>query len=182
MFTRCLFLVLLLSPSIAAAGDNPELRAIKEADQADRQSSPAPAPENWRAVMQRDGERRNRVLEILKEGQLKTAWDYFNAAIVLQHGSSAEDIRLAHSLSTIAITLDPEHKRAKWLVAASWDRLMLRFEQPQWYGTQSVRDASGKFSLYPVDPNAVTDTDRVALGVPTLAEAQARAESRNGSR
>jgi len=113
-----LVLALLLSvPLVVVAADNPELRSIKEADQADRRSMPA--SDQLRELMQRDGERRVRVLEILKEGRLATAWDYFNAALVLQHGESAEDIRLAHALATIAITLDPEHKRAKWLVAAS---------------------------------------------------------------
>lgn len=180
LIQKVILALLMFAPLIAIAGDNPELRSIKEADQADRRSEPA--SDAWRGVMQRDGERRTRVLEILKDGQLSTAWDYYNAALVLQHGNSAEDIRLAHSLSTIANTLDPEHKRAKWLLAASWDRLMLYFKQPQWYGTQSVRDPSGKFVLYPVDPDAVTDADRAALGVPSLAEAQARIESKRESK
>ncbi len=173
-------LLLLLTPLVTFAADNAELRSIKEADQADRQQSTA--PEHWREVMRRDGERRGRVLEILSAGQLSTAWDYYNAALVLQHGQSAEDIRLAHSLATVAATLDPEHKSAKWLMAASWDRLMVRLKQPQWYGTQSTRGADGKFVLLPVHPNAVTDSDRAALGVPSLADAQAKIDSRNGSR
>lgn len=180
MVMQKLVLALLLSvPLVVVAADNPELRSIKEADQADRRSMPA--SDQLRELMQRDGERRARVLEILKEGRLATAWDYFNAALVLQHGESAEDIRLAHALATIAITLDPEHKSAKWLVAASWDRLMLRFKQPQWYGTQSVRDSSGQLVLYTVAPNVVTDADRAELGVPPLVEAQKRVDLRNGS-
>jgi hypothetical protein len=172
------FLALLLSvPLSVVAGDNPELRSIRDADQADRRA--APTPDKLRELMQRDSERRSRVLEILKDGRLTTAWDYFNAALVLQHGGSAEEIRLAHSLSTVAATLGPEHKSAKWLMAASWDRLMLRLKQPQWYGTQSTRDQSGRYTLYPVDPDAVTDADRAVLGVPSLAEAQARNDSRN---
>ena len=173
-------LILLLAPLVAFAADNAELRSIKEADQADRQHSSA--PENWREIMRRDTERRDRVLEILKAGQLNTAWDYFNAALVLQHGPTTEDKRLAHSLSTIAATLDPEHKSAKWLMAASWDRLMVRLKQPQWYGTQSTRGPDGKYVLYPVHPDAVTDADRSALGVPPLPESRAKIDSRNGSR
>ena len=177
---KVILALLLFAPFVAIARDNPELRSIREADQADRRSTPA--SDTWRGVMQRDSERRTRVLEILKDGQLSTAWDYYNAALVLQHGGSSEDIRLAHSLSTIALTLDPEHKRAKWLLAASWDRLMLYFKQPQWYGTQSVPDSSGRNILYPVDPDAITDADRAALGVPPLAETQARIDSQSESR
>ena len=174
-----ILLFLLLLPISAYAADNAELRSIKEADQADRRSSPT--EEKWREIALRDVERRERVLEIIKSGQLSTAWDYFNAALVLQHGGSAEDIRRAHALSTIAATIDPEHPQAKWLMAASWDRLMMRLNRRQWYGTQSTRDSSGVFALSPVEPGAVTDADRAALGVPSLAEAQARIDARNNS-
>lgn len=174
---RIVLALWLSAPVVAVAGDNPELRSIKQADQADRRT--AHTPSHWRDVMQRDRERHSRVLEILKEGKLGTAWDYSNAALVLQHGDSAGDIRLAHSLSTVASTLDPEHRSAKWLMAASWDSLMLHLEQPQWYGTQSTRNSSGQFILHPIALNAVTDADRAALGVPPLAEAQARIDSRN---
>ncbi|MFC0676301.1 hypothetical protein ACFFGH_00365 [Lysobacter korlensis] len=170
-------LLLMALPFVAFATDNAELRALKQADQTDR-SDPM-LSDKWPDVLQRDAQRRKRVLEILQAGGLTTAWDYYNAALVMQHGRSSDDIRLAHSLSTIAATLDPKHPSAKWLMAASWDRLMLRFKQPQWYGTQSIQDDSGKFVLYTVHPDAVTDADRVALGVPTLAQAQAEADRAN---
>ena len=171
--------LLLFVPLVCLAADNAELRSIKDADQADRRS--APTQEQWREITRRDQERRERVLEIIKSGQLSTAWDYFNAALVLQHGGSTSDIRLAHSLSTVAAAIDPEHPRAKWLMAASWDRLMIRLNRPQWYGTQSTKDSSGKFVLAPVEPDVVSDADRTALGVPSLAEAQERLDARNNS-
>lgn len=176
---KAILCLLLLAPLTSLATDNAELRSIKDADQSDRRS--APMPEQWREISRCDQERRERVLEILKSGQLTTAWDYFNAALVLQHGGSTEDIRLAHSLSTVAATIDPEHPSAKWLMAASWDRLMIRLNKPQWYGTQSTRDSSGKFVLAPVEPDTVSDADRAALGVPSLAEAQARLDARNSN-
>ena len=171
--------LLMALPFAVFAADNPELRTLKEADQSDR--SDRKVRENGNELRRRDAERRERVLEILRASELSTAWDYFNAALILQHGDSVEDIRLAHSLSTVAATVDPGHPRAKWLMAASWDRLMLRLKQPQWYGTQSMKDASGQFVLYMVHPDAVSDVDRQALGVPTLAEAQASLDLRNGS-
>jgi hypothetical protein len=166
-------------PAVAMAADNAELVALMKADQDDR--ADADLAKNWHELAQRDRERRDRVLEMLKAGTLGTAWDYFNAALVLQHGAEAVDVRLAHSLSTLAATLDPQHPGAKWLMAASWDRLMLRLKQPQWYGTQWTEDSSGIRVLEPVHPTAVSDADRLALGVPTLAEARARLNSRNGS-
>lgn len=169
--------LLLVMPFSGLAADNPELRSLKEADQADRM--PSNGKIEWSEVSKRDALRRDRVLEILKSGGLTTAWDYFNAALVMQHGQATEDIRLAHSLSTVAATLDPQHPKAKWLMAASWDRLMVRFKQPQWYGTQFTQDAAGKTVLVPVHPDAVTDIDRATLGVPPLAESKARAERRN---
>lgn len=172
--------LLLLTPLATFAADNAELRSIKEADQADRQQSTT--AEHRREIWHRDGERRGRVLEILSAAQLTTAWDYYNAALVLQHSQSVEDIRLAHSLATVAATLDPGHKSAKWLMAASWDRLMVRLKQPQWYATQSTRDADGKLALFPVHPDAVSDSDRAAFGVPSLAETQAKIDTRNRSR
>lgn len=177
---RATFLLMLLPVHLAFAADNPELRAIKDADQADR--SGLGMGKDWRAVVARDKSRRDRVLEILKDGGLDTAWDHFNAALVLQHGGSADDIRLAHALSTLSATLDPAHPGARWLMAASWDRLMLRLEQPQWYGTQWVQDAAGTHVLSPVQPGAVTDADRIALGVPTLAEMQARLDALNSGK
>lgn len=177
MKAKMILAFFLLAPLLAIGGDNPELRSLKDADQEDRQVAIAELPRG--ALMTRDKKRRERVLEILKSGQVTTAWDYFNAALVLQHGGSPEEIRLAHSLTTIAVTLDPEHKGAKWLMASSWDRLMVRFDEPQWYGTQSMRDEIGKFVLYPVDPDAVSDADRAAHGVPSLMESQAKIERRN---
>jgi hypothetical protein len=177
VFATAVFLMAL--PFAVFAADNPELRTLKEADQSDRNDRKV--RENGNELRRRDAERRERVLEILRASELSTAWDYFNAALILQHGGSVEHIRLAHSLSTVAATIDPEHPRAKWLMAASWDRLMLRLKQPQWYGTQSVKDTSGRFVLYIVHPDAVSDADRQALGVPTLIEAQASLDLRNGS-
>lgn len=178
-----LFLLLCGAPFIAIGGDNPELRALKSADQADRQG--VEDLESRDAVldrMKRDKVRRDRVLEIVEAGGLSTAWDYFNAALVLQHGREIEDVRLAHALPIVSSTIDPSHSGAKWLRAASWDRLMMRLGRPQWYGTQSVLGRSGRWEIYQVEPGAVTDADRAALGVPSLADAEVKVAARNASR
>lgn len=107
----------------------------------------------------------------MKDGELHTARDYFSAAMVFQH--SAEDIGLAHSLATIASYLDPQNKQYRWLIAASWDRMLMQHIQPQWYGTQYQTDDQGTF-LFPIADGAVTDAERTAMGVPSLDESRAR--------
>jgi hypothetical protein len=162
-----------------AAQNNVELIELFTADQAARQSGQGEI--NWEQVNADDTERRRAVLSILESGDIKTALDYYNAAMIFQHGDSADDIRLAHSFASIATALDETLDAARWLQAASWDRLMLNFGQPQWYGTQFVRDdASGPWRLYEVVQGVVTDEDRAELAVPPLAESEARVAIMNG--
>lgn len=149
-----------------AQADNAELQKIRDADQADRQGDI-----DWSKVAPRDEARLERVRAIIREGNLRTATDYGNAALVFQHGSTVEDIRTAHALATLAMNMDPDNKKRRWLVAASWDRLLMNQSQPQWYGTQFKGDAKGMY-LYPVAEEAVTDADRTAMTVPTLAESR----------
>jgi len=147
------------------------------ADQADRQSQPN--LDQWKDIAKRDAARRSKVQAELAAGRVHTSADFFNAALVMQHGDTFEEIRMAHALATIAASLDPLDRSARWLKAASWDRLLLRQKKPQWYGTQYVSDASGKWALSQIDETAVTDADRVELAVPTLAEAKKRVEVMN---
>jgi hypothetical protein len=155
-----------------------ELQHILDADQADRQSG---AQIDWAVVGQRDRVRLDAVKELLATGKLKTATDFYNAALVCQHGSSVDDIRIAHALATISRTIDPKDINAAWLFAASWDRIMMQLEKPQWYGTQFTKsDTPGsKWELYKLDETAVTDDDRRKLGVPSLQEARERTNKMN---
>ena len=157
--------VLAAPPAVA---QNPELAAIYQADQAARSK---PGEIDWAVLLPEDRQRRERVHELLSAGEVKAAADYYHAAMVFQHGESLDDIRLAHALSTIAMSLAPEEKHYRWLTAASWDRMMTTQLQPQWYGTQFQSDNDGVF-LYPVADGAVSDEDRTAMQVPTLAEAK----------
>lgn len=118
-----------------------ELRALYEADQADRQGAMNASPERWREIAARDRARRDRVLELVKEGVLDTGADYYHAAMVLQHGEGSEDILLSHILSTVAGFKG--HERGKWLSAASLDRYLHRTDAAQRLGTQYVRDPDG---------------------------------------
>jgi hypothetical protein len=169
--SRCLPLaLLLLSAALPALAGNPELAAIHQADQ---EARARPAEIDWTILLPEDRKRRERVMELLRAGEVRDAADYHHAAMVFQHGEGLDDIRLAHALSTIAMSLAPDEKRYRWLTAASWDRVMATQLQPQWYGTQFQSDDAGMF-LYPLAEGAVSDDDRKAMQVPTLAKTAAR--------
>ncbi|PJK10916.1 hypothetical protein CO608_00060 [Lysobacteraceae bacterium NML08-0793] len=155
----------------AALADNPELKALFEQDQADRNQANA----DWQAVNQRDAERRSRVLAMLKTGRLRTANDYRHAAFIQQHGDGAEDYRLAHALATIAMTLE-DSQQNRWITAASWDRLLMSHIEPQWYGTQMRGDADGMY-LFPVNPTAVSEQQRKHMSGQSLAERHVKLET-----
>ena len=171
-----LFALLFLSTVSAYGQNNFEIIEMFRADQAARQGEI-----DWEQVTADDAERRQSVLMILEAGGIRTALDYYNAAMIFQHGDSVEDIRLAHSFASISTTLDQSSEAARWLKAATWDRLMLNLGQPQWYGTQFVRDDdTGQWKLYEVAPGVITDAERAALAVPTLAESESRVAILNG--
>lgn len=92
---------------------------------------------DWEVLRVEDAKRRAEVLEMLRAGRLKVAIDYENAALIFQHGAVPEDYRMAHSLATMAVALEPDRRFALWLQKASWDRLMLSLGKEQWFGTQS---------------------------------------------
>lgn len=168
------FAAFLLFSGISLGADNPQLQAIVNADQAERQDTHT--QEQWKDVFSRDSQRRVQVHAELAAGRVTSALDFYNAALVMQHGSTLEEIRMAHALATVAASLDPLDRSAIWLKAASWDRMMTTLHKPQWYGTQYTRDANGKWVLFPIDESAVTDAQRIELAAPTLAQAKRRVE------
>lgn len=162
----------------AAPADNPEIKALMDADQKERRTMPpldkmddAARNEYFAGMLQRDRERRDKVLRILRAGGVKTAADHGRAALVLQHGAVVEDQMLAFALAMVATQLDPEKEIYRWLSAAALDRLLVRKQRTQWYGTQFVPDpATGRQKLAPLVEGAITDDERAARGVPPLAE------------
>ena len=154
--------------------DNLELRELYENDQAER----SVAPIDWAVLNVADSLRRVRVMEIREEGGIKTANDYHHAAMVFQHGSDTTAIGIAYRFAREAVRIDADHTGAKWLMAAAWDRHKMYAGEPQWYGTQYVTDGPDTpWRLYDIDTTKVTDEDRAKFGVPSLAEARARAST-----
>jgi hypothetical protein len=166
-----------------AAESNPALRAMTNADQAARSAGPS----DWKILSGEDHARRDKVKTMLAAGVIVTAEDFFNAALIMQHEDVADDYRIAYSLASISKTIDPDstsftpaYKTAKWLTAAAWDRLMMSLNKPQWYGTQFTKpDAAAQWQFYQLDENAVTDEERMALGVMSKAQAQQKLAEMN---
>lgn len=171
IFPTVLAACILQSPSVGEASDltdNETLTAIFEEDQADRDSGFDDI--DWDVVNERDADRRQRTLEILRRGEVKTSGDFLHAAYVFQHGSTVEDFRLALSLAWVAAIIDPKNEDAKWLTASAWDRLLKEQGLPQWYGTQIEKFGDSPWQMYRVQDGAVTDEQRQNMGVPPLEE------------
>ena len=100
---------------------------------------------------------------------------------MFQHGAGVDDIRLAHSLAQTAQQINPQNRSVSWLSAASWDRLMMRLNQPQWYATQFVKQ-DGRWVLYQVNEGVVGDEERIKVGARTLKAAKEHAEALNARR
>jgi hypothetical protein len=159
-------------PCLAAPPTNSVLTRLAADDQADR--LPGHNKIDWSVVGKRDAQRRAQVLQWLADGDIRTADDYFHAALIFQHGDSIEDTQLAFALATTAVRMAPSNHDAQILRVDAWDRIMQESGKPQWYGTQYVRSkTTGKWELYPTDPSAVTDAQRKAIGLPSLSEAMA---------
>ena len=173
ILTLCFLAASVFTPVLASIEDNSELQRLFEADQNARRDPDM----GWDEIDELDEKHRTKVMSMMSEGKIKTGLDYFHAAVILQHGESVEDIRLAHSFATISANLG--YERAAWMQAASWDRLLMYFDQPQWYGTQFVVNDEGVWHLYEVQPDAVTDAQRAEWRVPSLAESKANADKRN---
>ena len=148
------------------ASINHEMRAIYDADQADRRDGPAI---DWKIVAPRDAARLKRVREMADAGALKQSDDFLHAAFVFQHGEKPEHYLQAHRWSMRAAELDPSSRSARWLACASEDRWLHSIGKPQVWGTQFGPEGVAQ----PFDRNAKTDAERSAMAVPTLAEMDA---------
>lgn len=178
IFPSLIFLALCSQPILAATADNQLLAKLEQQDQADRM--PGSGKINWDVVARKDAARKQEVEKILAEGGIRTAQDYFNASVIFQHGEDLKDIEQAYAFAVTAVNLDDKNQQAKQLEADAWDRIMLKRNRPQWYGTQFIRDkTTGKFEMYQADSSVVSDAERQAMGLPTMSENQAHLDEIN---
>ena len=159
-------IVLLVHVAVASASDLPNLRLSQLVAEDQDARRTGVTQDGWTAIAKADAERRDEVIAMLKVGSIRKPIDYENAALIMQHGVQPNDYRLAHALATIAATLDPDSRQARWLQTATWDRLLHSLGKPQWYGTQKQRDpASGQLVELPREPD-VLDEHRLDLNQP----------------
>lgn len=154
----------------AAAGqaDNAEVKALVDADQADRKTNWATLTEEERAAnVARDRERNRRMREILQGDALHTANDFTNASLVMQHSPKVSGIQLAHELAVCSLLLG-DRGMGRWLVAASYDRFLVQLGHPQRFGTQF-----GATGLVRVDEEGICDDQRAAFGCRPLVTSRA---------
>lgn len=163
---------------LARSGIHRELFFMMKEDQAARVGEVEQA--NWDSIAAKDRERNARVVELIARGELAHAADFYNAALISQHGSDSASYRRAHELALRAVELDSTFRSARWLAAAAWDRYQQSLNRPQVYGTQYRKSNDGDWTMEPYDTTAVTDEERARWGVPPLAEQRRRLAEMNG--
>src|SRR5215467_8827651 len=104
----------------------------------------------------RSKRRRERVVALYARGALRSAQDFYYAALVLLYGEDVAHFDLARTFAKRAATLG--EARSWSVIAAAWDRSLLARGRPQRFGTQFIRE-NGRWSLGKVDPR-VNDYQR----------------------
>jgi len=150
-------------------GDS-EIHRLRVADQDDRRGLISKSKDEWDELGRRDSIRLKRAKEIYQSGGLVTAGDYFDAALILQHGSTPDDYLLAHVLCTVAVVKGDTD--AAWLSAATLDRYLQSIQRKQIFGTQYDGDETKGYTYEPYDGSLLTDSVRKAVQVPTREEQQ----------
>jgi hypothetical protein len=139
-----------------------DMTSIFDADQKARMTDNV----DWKAVSSDEARKRDRTRILLAAGALHTGEDYEHAAFVFQHGDSAADYLLAHTLAMVAVTKG--EPTAIWIAAASLDRYLQKVGQRQIFGTQFLTDSKGAWTQEPYGRTLVSDALREQLGVPPV--------------
>src|SRR5688572_18636934 len=151
---------------------NKALKQLYDEDIHEHAHVPKHGTPEYRAMRERDSQRRLQVGNLIAATAVKTAEDYFHAARIFQHGDTPDDAWRAYQLALQSTKLG--HHPARWLTAAAYDRWLMYQGKPQKYGTQYVSDGKRQ-RLWDVDPST-TDAERAEWDVPPLAEQLRKAE------
>ncbi len=164
-----------------------ELVAIRETDQAGRQAmmaeaerSPAASRDSvmaaaWRRQVAIDSLNLARIEAVVAE----RGWPGFSVAgrdgatsawIVVQHAPLAVQQRYLPVMQAAVDAGDADPAELALLI----DRIRIRTDRPQLYGSQARRDpatsATGAMGFYPIEDEANVDARRATMGLGTLAE------------
>ena len=154
--------------------DNIELIEIYKNDQTDRNSDNI----DWSVVSKRDSIREMRVYELIDSNRLQTSKDYFNAAMIFQHGENSIAYAMAVNLMKKAIELDSTAN--KWLFAAAIDRYLLSKNESQIFGTQYQKLGQDQpWQLGKMDTTKISDAQRMVYGVETLVQQREKVKRMN---
>lgn len=154
--------------------DHTALKTMYEEDQSDRMSGNI----DWQIVSRRDSLREARVYELLDSNMVRTSADHYHAAMIFQHGGDTVASGMAVKMMRKAVALDSGIN--KWLLAAAIDRDLMRKGEPQIYGTQFTKSSmEAPWELYQLDSTQVSDEERKAYGVETLAEQKEKLKMMN---
>jgi hypothetical protein len=145
-----------------------ELQKIVDADQKERADFLHLNQDQMFAMYNQDIERRKRVAEIFAEGCFQTARDYSNAALVFQHGNTADHFYQSYIWSKRAVALgDPSQKEA---MANAIDRYLVNVDQKQLFATQAHADKVGGCYCMQEVEMSFPDARRVEYKGKTLVE------------
>jgi hypothetical protein len=154
----------------------------------DQNDTPAGKPGGIATVTQveikaRGEQRRRLVSAMLAKGQVQTGEDFHDAALLFQHGVSADDYLLAHILAVEAVIKGDD--KSKFLAAATLDRYLQSINKPQVFGTQYAPitpvqpvTAAGNLGVFkgriwthmPFDEHVLPETVRHDYCVPDLGQ------------
>jgi hypothetical protein len=146
---------------------NAEMKRIFDEDQKVRQPG---LKSDFAEAPRTDAQRREQTRKLLSDGALHTGQDFWEAAFVFQHGSTAEDYLLAHTLAIVA--LKKGNQDGAWIAAATLDRYLQSINQPQIYGTQFRFPKGEATTQDPYNRTLISDPLRKQLGVPSLVQQQ----------
>lgn len=147
--------------------DNLQLEELFQQDQEDRQKI-YDSSKTLDDLHDRDQTRCKRVYSMVEAGDVQTKNDLYHAAIILHHSDKVEDYVVAHRLAALSAIMG--HKTARWLMAATLDRMLMCLGQPQIYGTQfEYSSSSGRYELkLPIQDSLILNFEKKFLGIPSI--------------
>lgn len=168
------FAALILGFAILQAPKEPqgpasaELQALKAADQAARQFTVPPPPEEWKKIEAGDLLREERVRQLLHANQVITSKDLDAAALIMQHGGDPDDYLLARELSILSCAKGGYHS----LPALAEDRYLNSIKRLQRFGSQFGWGGNGEPTFRDIDLEGeyvVTDSLRMVFMIAPIA-------------
>jgi hypothetical protein len=156
------------------APSNPEMQRLFDSDQRARKNFTEFSKEA-NTIAAGDVERRTETRKLLLNGTLRSGEDYKRAAFIFQHGATADDYLLAHTLAMVAVAKGDQD--ALWIASASLDRYLHSTGKRQIFGTQIKEKSDHTATLEPYDRDLVADVLRRELGVQPIDVQEQQLES-----